>query len=149
MSLRSRFDLVEKLEVRRLFATANVAGGVLTLRADSGAASTITVDFSSDNLGVDIAIPSVNGKGITNTLSKTFPKTQSINSVRIFGSNKNDTILVGQNSHGFAYNLATSIDARNGDNTMTTAGEDDSIITGNGNDIINSGDGNDLIRSFG
>ncbi len=154
--------LVEVLESRRLLSSATLGGaGLLTVRADAGAANTITVQYSDDGLSVDVSVSSVKGHAATRTLTKSFARTMNITKVLVVGSTKSNDITVGTSNnflieteiqdHGGSDTIAVgdqnaTINGGHGDATITAGGGDDTIFGATGSNQITVGDGNDSIQ---
>ncbi len=155
-------EFFETLEHRRLFSSMTLGGaGLLTVRADAGAANTITVEFGSNQLSVDVMVSSVTGRGVTRTASKSFPRTLSITKVLVVGSSKSNIISVGTigafliptevDGHGASDQITVgdqpaTLSGGRGDTTIMAGNGDDVIVGGSGANRITVGDGNDAIR---
>src|SRR3954470_17264453 len=107
------FKTMESLEHRMMLsANATLDHGVLRVRGIEDAPNTIVVGNSADGLSVNVSISAVKKSGVTKTFTASFPKTLTINKVRINGGHGDDNIRIDQTTTPFTF--ATRIEGRGG-----------------------------------
>src|SRR3954454_3194185 len=138
------FKMMESLESRQMLsANATLDHGVLRVRGIEDAPNTIVVGNSTDGLSVNVSISAVRKNGVTKSFTASFPKTLTINKVRINGGHENDNITINQTASPFA--IPTRIEGRGGADVVVGGDEADVIVGGAGVDQLSGCGGNDLI----
>ncbi len=135
LSAIESFESRTMLSAYMLGSTLHVDGSVLLANAivvGNGAGGTIST-----------SITTTTPKGVTKTVTKSFPAT-GIKKVVIVGGIKADNISIDESVSPFA--IATRIEGRAGDDVITGGSEKDVIAGGIGNDSISAGAGNDLVH---
>jgi Ca2+-binding RTX toxin-like protein len=136
----------EPLEGRRLCAAAALQNHTLVVTATAGVPNTITVGLSADGSSIDATVSYVTGRGAKakpHTFERSFPLSDGISTVVIYGSNKADDITI-DSTYGTLPTL-TEIHAGGGNDTVTCGDEPDVVWGQGGNDLIYGGGGNDTL----
>jgi Ca2+-binding RTX toxin-like protein len=136
--------LFETLEHRTLLsASAFLSGHHLIVNGNEASTNTIKVGYNDDGSEIDVRVDWRTSRGVAKTLLASFPVSEGINRVVIRGGQRADTITIDQTNQPF--DIATRINGRKGNDTITAGDEADRINGGLGDDVIDAGDGNDTV----
>ena len=124
---------MEPLEQRQLLAGITLNGGILSLSGPDGQRNTLTVVKNSSGNYV------ATSNAITNTYAAS-----AVTQIKITGGDYNDTIKVDT-----AITTPVWVDARYGDDYVSTGGGNDTVWGDNGNDSIYGNGGNDALHGEG
>lgn len=165
------FEPVQSLEARRMLsASAFHHGHTLVVRGAEHSANTIVVKPNAENTAIDVSVKWTTRKGVAKTLNASFPKSLEITRLRVRGGNEADSITIeqapapapttpatlsssrksgnsgkGRNEEPFDGVIDARVDARAGNDVITTGAGDDVVRGGRGDDVISTGAGDDLV----